>query len=329
LPKWPILQAGHYGVTVFFVLSGFLIGDILLRQRAQRHVALREKLRIFYLRRALRIFPLYYLVVGFSLMLGLAGVKSFANMAVYPWLLTYTTNLYVARSQTWLAQHSHLWTLAVEEQFYLVIPVVILVGGKRWVERLVAVFGAASLAAALMTVNSHFRTMSPVRYFALLFGVGMAAAVHSGALMRISLDAWKRMGRVLFMVCMPLLLWSEWNGEKLHANWMEMLLVLTFGPLIVRMWQGEAAARNPLFVSGWVQYLGRISYGLYVYHLYVLDRLHRIWHSVPVVMVVGLLLTVGAASLSWRFFEAPILRLKSRVQYSGEAHTGGVPQAGG
>ena len=138
LPESLRLSWGHHGVSLFFVLSGFLITGILIRARDataagpdRRHVA-----RQFYVRRFLRIFPLYYLVV----FLGLAfGVQAFLDNTVS--LLTYTFNFKVA-AQNWFPDHiAHLWSLAVEEQFYVFWPwVVLFVSARRlpwWVAAMI------------------------------------------------------------------------------------------------------------------------------------------------------------------------------------------------
>ena len=107
------------GVELFFVLSGFLITRLLLAarrevERGRQHRA--AALGRFYARRALRIFPLYYLVVAV-----LAAVDLPPAREILPWLLTYTLNFHMA-SRGYVDHFAHFWTLAVEEQFYLVWP---------------------------------------------------------------------------------------------------------------------------------------------------------------------------------------------------------------
>jgi peptidoglycan/LPS O-acetylase OafA/YrhL len=124
------LNWGELGVRLFFVLSGFLITGILLgcRELAERQPERRLFLvRQFYIRRFLRIFPLYYLVL---LVLVVADITPAREL--WPWLFSYTTNIWVWQHLTWPEKVGHFWTLAVEEQFYLVWPWLVLFLRRRW-----------------------------------------------------------------------------------------------------------------------------------------------------------------------------------------------------
>src|SRR6188474_573227 len=118
------------GVQLFFVLSGFLITGILLRSRPTDHgVPLSNALRVFYARRFLRIFPLYYGVLVLCLLLGAGTIYQ-----TWPWHFSYVTNFYY-----WRYGHGdevsdpflHFWSLSVEEQFYLMWPLIVLVASPR------------------------------------------------------------------------------------------------------------------------------------------------------------------------------------------------------
>jgi len=125
------LRYGYTGVNLFFVLSGFLISGILLDAKSEPHY-----FRNFYARRILRIFPLYYGYLIVALVLGRAfsyygstTLRLEAQSQV--WLWTYTSNLCEAFHQHYFDMFRHFWSLAVEEQFYLVWPVVILLAPRR------------------------------------------------------------------------------------------------------------------------------------------------------------------------------------------------------
>src|SRR5436309_834307 len=132
---WPVLDRagtslGFLGVKLFFVLSGFLITGILLEGRlADDTPEGRSRLRFlrqFYIRRFLRIFPLYYVVVALALICNIAPARQIAI-----WLLTYTVNIYFSIVGEFPRHFSHLWSLAIEEQFYLVWPWCILYARQR------------------------------------------------------------------------------------------------------------------------------------------------------------------------------------------------------
>lgn len=122
--------AASYGVHLFFVLSGFLITGILVRSKAAIDSGLesvKHALRRFYVRRTLRIFPLYYAVVLIGIAVNAESAREYA-----PWLLTYMINLKMAAQGWYIANFAHLWSLAVEEQFYLVWPFLVLIVRRRW-----------------------------------------------------------------------------------------------------------------------------------------------------------------------------------------------------
>ena len=115
---------GGMGVKVFFVLSGFLITGILLDARGQADqsgVGRTAVLKNFYARRFLRIFPLFYATLALTFLLGVPTVRQFIW-----WLMFYLGNVLLALHGQWLSGIAHFWSLAVEEQFYLVWPVLIL-----------------------------------------------------------------------------------------------------------------------------------------------------------------------------------------------------------
>src|SRR5215218_136502 len=119
------------GVRLFFVLSGFLITGILLGEREAADAAPHRRIsaiRRFYARRFLRIFPIYYLTLAVVLVTAVSPARR-----IWPWLFTYTTNIYAWHRLDWPGPVGHLWTLAVEEQFYLVWPWFLLFVPRKWI----------------------------------------------------------------------------------------------------------------------------------------------------------------------------------------------------
>ena len=115
--------ASNLGVSLFFVLSGYLITGILLKSKDKdqaNNFGHAKSLKLFYIRRTLRIFPLYYFILAVLYLTNEPAVR--ANIF---WLATYMTNNYIAYTQQWMGSFDHLWSLAVEEQFYLFFPFVI------------------------------------------------------------------------------------------------------------------------------------------------------------------------------------------------------------
>src|SRR5208337_4189358 len=126
--RW--IKLGHVGVRVFFVLSGFLITGILLQARQSAEIDGLSKWRVlrnFYARRFLRIFPIYYLVILVTWVAGIAEMRESVG-----WNLSYLSNFYFYQRGTGNYSVTHLWSLAVEEQFYLLWPLLILFLPRKW-----------------------------------------------------------------------------------------------------------------------------------------------------------------------------------------------------
>lgn len=132
-----MLDLGSIGVNLFFVLSGFLITGILLESKKANETK-SIVLKFFYIRRSLRIFPIYYLVI---LLLLLFHNNTGTNIrSTFPYFLSYTQNFYFFSINAWDGPLSHLWSLAVEEQFYLIWPWVILFLNKKYLCQTIGVF---------------------------------------------------------------------------------------------------------------------------------------------------------------------------------------------
>jgi len=124
LDHWlvPILPIplGHLGVVIFFVLSGFLITRILFLNADEikntQSSAWPKIIRFIY-RRSLRIFPIYFILLTVGLIFNISNFK-----VLWPWLISYTPNIYIMIKGQWLGTWDHLWSLAVEEQYYLIFP---------------------------------------------------------------------------------------------------------------------------------------------------------------------------------------------------------------
>ena len=152
---WKYFPIGSIGVDLFFVLSGFLITNILINQRELNDSFKYTKLRIisnFYLRRILRIFPIYYLFVIFVYLFS-SIVQANVHSAL-PYLLTYTVNIYFFKKQGFSGEISHLWTLAVEEQFYLIWPWIVLFTKKYFLLYIIIFFILIGVIGKILMVNN-------------------------------------------------------------------------------------------------------------------------------------------------------------------------------
>jgi peptidoglycan/LPS O-acetylase OafA/YrhL len=281
-----VFPLGALGVKVFFALSGFLICRILILREGP---SIHKNLRSFYWRRTLRIFPLYYAVLlGFRLFGGgLEGSR---------WQYGYAINFYVWRNGRWPVQLGHFWSLAVEEQFYVVFPLILYCSPRRH---------RAALILMLILVCEAVRFwMSGSRFVGLLPWVA-GLAILMGCLAAM----WELTGRRCHAAVLPCGIALIWLGSTVPVAGYD---VQNFGcvAVVLGVWSAKGVVAT---VLSWrpIVYLGRISYGLYVFHLPILSWLRPLAPNPVVLGAVALAITVVVAATSWHFFERPILGLKS------------------
>jgi peptidoglycan/LPS O-acetylase OafA/YrhL len=324
---------GIWGVDLFFVLSGFLITGLLYDSKRSVHY-----FRDFYVRRTLRIFPLYYGVLAllFFILPALptpypVGLAESARHQGWLWL--YASNFYLAIHRAWALPYvGHFWSLAVEEQFYLLWPIVVLSFGHRALLRICVVVTA--LALALRSVLSFAGAgdvaqvvLTPCRFDALCVGGFLALSVRSVGLEGVARAARWALGPLLGLV----LLASTWNAMRGSLSSLVLpirgtLIALTFGALLVTSLAARATSALSRFLRNRVMcFLGTRSYGLYVFHGIIaygmgerqagLDALATRIGSGAAMLVeagVGAGASILVAAASYELFEKHFLRLKNR-----------------
>ena len=142
---------GAIGVRLFFVLSGFLITAILLNAKARVEAgtrSTRSEMARFYARRALRLFPIFYLTIAVAAFAGIQIVRD----SLW-WHLFYTSNLFLAVKASWSGPIAHFWSLAVEEQFYFIWPAVVLLCPRKWLIRIATCGIAAAVVFDLALIE--------------------------------------------------------------------------------------------------------------------------------------------------------------------------------
>lgn len=325
-PRWlAIIPWAACGVQLFFVLSGFLITGILLDGRNQVEAGGGRfwMLRQFYVRRFLRIIPLYYMVILVGWMIQLPGFSETLG-----WNLLYSTNFYIVRNGGWIEAASHLWTLSVEEQFYLVWPWIVLFLPNRWL--LPTFFSVAIFAIAYRVIFiGWFGPWMSVTPFASFdcFGAGALLAIAQ----RREIAGDPQLRRILCTIGLwlgaPLLVLAlSWHFPPRSVadriGIMNVAMPLLCMPLIYRAAEGFTGIPGMLLTRRPLLYIGKISYGIYIYHVPVkwlinlngsawLNRLPRAIPQAAVFLIV----TVAVAAISWHFFELPINRLKRLFPY--------------
>jgi peptidoglycan/LPS O-acetylase OafA/YrhL len=320
LPSVVLFQDWHLGslgVSVFFVLSGFLITKILLTEKEKidnNKQTLASAFKLFYARRTLRIFPIYYLLLLFLFALNFQEVRS-----EILWHATYSSNILYFLNGTFSNGLSHLWSLCVEEQFYLVWPILL-----------------------FLVPFKHLKTFF---FFTILLGLVSQVLLSNysllgGVLMISKVDAFGWGGLLAYFYSYEKLTWQK----IANLYWLQAVVAIGF---IVSFFIAEASFGICVFhclcffivnqfvvgFTGWPKrllenaaliYIGKISYGIYLYHNLMQWLLPFFLKFVGLQLpaneylnfLIYLIITLIVSSLSWYIIETPVNKLKSRFSYS-------------
>lgn len=325
-----MLNPGGYGVRLFFVLSGFLIIGGLARDRLKGTRGSRGRdIAHFYMKRALRILPIYYLVIATATYLTLSGLVTVVTTNELAWHASHTTNIYEGRIiERWLPVFGHLWSLSVEEQFYLVAaPLVIFARGWRIDKICLAMIGAAAVWLVLQSVTGTPKiaiiTDSVVNFGVMAIG-GFLATSSASWLERIKaieppmwLLAFFWSPAILGLIGSPLVF--------------EFLTAFISGGLILSVSANQHSRLVDRLEGRFLASLGQISYGFYLYHYFITAANLR-WATGGLLDLEGLPLlpltivlfaiTYGISRISWMVVEQPALALKNRLVTRRNERTG-------
>jgi peptidoglycan/LPS O-acetylase OafA/YrhL len=323
---------GVFGVPLFFFLSAFLITELLVKEQEQFG---QINIKSFYIRRILRIWPLYFtfffgmvLLTQFTDLFGTISGKTQLAFSLFAgnWYITFNK---------WLPSYpiNPLWSISVEEQLYILIPLIIGYTGKRGLK----IFAYVALAAAYVTI--FYYAQNPRKGFSgewtnsfvqfQFFAAGILLSIY----LRGRQPKWN-WGIRLFVFLLGIISWliasivCEVHADAPHlsspvqalSGW---ILILTGVILFFLSLYGASMKNTPKFVF----YLGRISFGMYIFHITTFWIIYQIYKAELATFSesiglgewkndVGFLMafaaTVTIASLSYRYFETPFLRLKKR-----------------
>src|SRR5262249_21660780 len=272
------LHLGHCGVILFFVLSGFLITGILLSAGEKIGNEPRTAvIKSFVTRRALRIFPIYYLFIGVSWLLSVGAFEKSTK-----WHMLYLTNFEVYHGNAFPAGGGHLWTLSVEEQFYLLWPWPVLYVPR---DHLLKVFGGILAIAILVRfyvvpvplLNGNLAFVLPLPAFdALVVGAILALVSADGRKLERFLSFCKYVALPVFLVCVlrELVIATLPTTLQDDSGNVAMILIFTlcvtlpfvFALVIASAAKGFGGLTGQILSSRPLISIGTISYGLYLYH---------------------------------------------------------------
>jgi peptidoglycan/LPS O-acetylase OafA/YrhL len=308
------IGGGKLGVGCFFTLSGFLITGILLQSFDSDPARPARVWRYFYVRRLLRLAPAFYAVI---LALVLLGIQPIASS--WPWHAAYLTNIWVA-----LGNPSNVfWSLAVEEQFYLLWPIAILLVPRRHLAAFIVamivsvlVFKFAAWELGLHSKAAQYQLYTNIP----LLGAGCLLAVISGSGGHTNHFEWYR-GRTATLftiaawlaIAVAVLSWLV-SGRQGYFRYMtnDALLSMFFAWVILNTAIGWRGIAGRIMDNAALQYVGQISYGLYLVHNWMPKVVESLfgplpkWEAAPIVVIA----TFAVCAASWHLLEKPALSLK-------------------
>lgn len=329
-PFAKLAETGWMGVDLFFVLSGFLITGILVESKQKENY-----FKNFYARRTLRIFPVYYLILLILLFILPAitsnlpeGYDYFLHRKWF-YVLYFQNNLFAIDGWPPNEMLSHLWSLAIEEQFYLFWPLVVFFFNKNQ---------TIIFAIIVIVFNIFMRYQHPDVPFAYCSSAARFDGLLIGGLLAIMIrfhrDLLEKFTLPVFIICSLALGYAFWNSQWKLTNsnyylirWGYTVIDIFWACIMVFSFSANKIYNwaNPMYESRFLRFFGKLSYGLYLYHMIVfgffakslVQFFHNLnmpnvnEHGIEVSMSV-LFITITISYISFTFFEAPILKLKSR-----------------
>lgn len=303
---------GAYGVDLFFVISGFLIGRILLK--LEKGLSLIS----FYLKRIFRIWPLYYLLLGTVYVVG-GGLKVFGEIPYWSYFL-FIFNFWesfvgLKFSPAFLT----LWSLALEEQFYLAGPLIFFFLDKGKLKYLVLT-GIMILPVARWILINNTKLdvwrFTPLRVDGILAGIFISIILASQDIASTLISKAKLLKILtstlflLSLLCRAILSYALW------VSFGNTLMVLSFGFLLTTILVQHSLSQNGLFLNSKVlRYLGIRCYSIYLFHLFFAILAGNLTNFFFAKLVIQATLTLGFAHISWKYFEYPLIVFARRFQY--------------
>lgn len=310
------------GVEIFFVISGFLITRILLLNKANNK-PIKLNLKTFYIRRFFRIFPIYYLSIFYLILINPSDYRS------YFWYdLFYISNFKMGFDGDFAGVTPHFWSLAVEEQFYLIWPLIIFgvsLAKNKLVKTILFVFLLGVAGKYLFDyLDKGFlaaRTINSLAYLGMGGLLGYFELYKSDYISKLS----KYLGYVLLSILF-IAVAEFYYGIKIDRG-VYFIIHLIFVTIIVSKFvTGFSGFVGKIAGSSILTYLGKISYGLYVYHflaIHIITPINKVLQTIdlelPIAGYTGaitkVLATIVIASVSWFLIEKPINKIKNRFAY--------------
>ena len=317
---------GRMSVRLFLLISGYLITHILLRSRdamEREHTPLRKVLTNFYVRRALRIAPAYYLLIFLTWQW---GAEDFQGSL--PWFLSFQSSVLFAKTQSWGPpyQLAHLWTLSVQEQFYLLWPAIVLLVRRGalglWIAGIAATGPLFRVGMVILGLDDTAGAYTLLPSSATALAIGAAAAMLER---KHAVPGWFAGPRPWWLiaagVAFAVVTLAGWP-DRLHYLFLEFLWLIPLAALLLSAAKGIEGPVGRVLDQKWLQYLGRISLGVYLYQnlafaaaKWLLGAANLPTANGPAVFVVSSAFAVVFAVVSWKLLEQPVNGWKRLFPY--------------
>ena len=317
---------GRLSVRLFLLISGYLITHILLRSRdamEREKTPLKTVLVNFYARRALRIAPAYYLLIFLTWQWGAEDFKG-----SLPWFVSFQTSLLFAKTQSWGPpyQLAHLWTMSVQEQFYLLWPAIVLLVRRGalgfWVAAIAATGPLFRLGMVLLGLDGTAGAYTLLPSSATALCIGAAAAMLER---RRAVPAWFAATRPYWLIAagaaFAVATLAGWP-DQLHYLLLEFVWLIPLAALLLSASKGIEGPVGRLLDQTWLQYLGRISLGVYLYQNLALAAARWMLGSAglptangPWAFAATTVFSIAFALASWKLLEQPVNGFKRLFPY--------------
>lgn len=310
-------QIGRLGVDLFFVISGFLITRILFQMKSNGF-SLTQNLKTFFIRRVLRIFPIYYFVVIITAFFNTGIVKE-----SFLWNICYASNFFILKIDEWPGIISHFWSLSVEEHFYLIWPLLILVPRKKWMLQVIlgVVFSA-------LCMRSYFHFLDFSYLYTYIFTISCFDALAIGGLLAYiyhhkDKNIFPRIIKNKILIGISIVAFAfclfSINYHGLLDNIYNSIFFRFTASLVFFFIIGNAIESKSKFLNNErIVFLGKLSYSMYLFHNFVPGFLLGMEYpeNIYLRLIIYFIVLLAVSYLSWKLIEMPFNKLKHRFRYN-------------
>jgi peptidoglycan/LPS O-acetylase OafA/YrhL len=308
------------GVNLFFVISGYLITAILLHKKEainQKTTTFFKEIKNFFVRRSLRIFPLYYLVLLFVFIFSFNQVKDY-----YDYLLSYTTNIYITIHNGYIDNRTHLWSLAVEEQFYLIWPFTLFLMPKKWMlSFIISIIFLSIISKYYFIYYTSYPLGANAFLTSCLDSLGLGALLAYLQLYHLSFFEKilnKKIVIILIISYIILFIFPDFTSYSVKRIFDNFFTSFIYFYIVGIASQNKFNGISKILLENKIAlYLGKISYGIYLIHNFMGEAFQNYFarklpptDHLSIRIIYWTILTIILASISWYTIERPILKLK-------------------